>query len=554
MKRLRNTLSIPLAWLLIVHSSIDSYAQKSRLNSSNEALATSRTGAIPPSPPPLEEAIMLPSLEIAVLAEKFLFDPKAVAAKTESLKRESKAREGAYKVAAKAAEKQVESKERELEKLKSTTNDPETAKNRKIIQCEILKAKKEVTEKTFTFLEDQIAADVQLAKLTLLASWRSISQQLDQSIANGSIGRRPFGNVLDIGNRGTRKPFKGQEDDVRWGEKEINDARQRKLLPREIEDPVITEYVNRVANNIARNSDLQVPLKVYVVQQELRKEGQTVLDKNGEPQQVANAMALPGGYLVIFAGMLLESESESEFAGVVAHEMSHVTARHAQRLANKGKAFSIAQLAALIGLQVFAPGLFYAASYLGYYLKGLLLQAIFNGLGIAFTLDALGVSRDFELEADQLGMQYAWKTGYDPEGFIKVFDHMSQKEGYASHTSFFATHPAFSDRILSALKEYKALKEIDSARFLTDTSEFQEMRKRLDSILRTSEKQIETNANKPSLKAGEVGPEDCPEILSPHPATNAMSTLGSRGSQAVCSLGREKLEDDSLPAIESEKR
>ena len=153
------------------------------------------------------------------------------------------------------------------------------------------------------------------------------------------------------------------------------------MFPKEIDDPVVTEYVNRLANNIARNSDLRVPLKVFLVQQEVRKDGKVVFNPDGQPQQVANAMALPGGFLIVFAGVVLESENESQLAGVLAHEISHSAARHANRLANKAKAFNIAQMATFIGLQIFAPGLFYAVSYLGYFLKGLLLQAIFNGMG-----------------------------------------------------------------------------------------------------------------------------------------------------------------------------
>jgi len=169
-----------------------------------------------------------------------------------------------------------------------------------------------------------------------------------------------------------------------------------------------------LAQNIARNGDLQVPPRVFVVHQELRKNGKVVLDQQGQPQQVANAMALPGWYLFVYAGMILASGTESELAGVVAHEISHAAARHAHRMASKGTWYNIAQLGAVIGLQIFAPGLFTAASYLGYQLKMLLLQGIFSGMGLIFTIDALGVSRDFELEADQLGMQYAWKSGYDP--------------------------------------------------------------------------------------------------------------------------------------------
>ena len=171
-------------------------------------------------------------------------------------------------------------------------------------------------------------------------------------------------------------------------------------------------------------------------------------------------------------------------------------------------------------MSIFAPGLFQAASYLGYYLKGLLLQAIFQGMGLVFTMNVLGVSREFELEADQLGMQYAWKSGYDPEGFIRLFDHMSQKEGHASSTSFFATHPAYGDRIQTALKEYKALSATDrpNRAFMTDTSEFQEVKERLRKSLQKTEKEIQEEKNRPSLKTFEPAPEECEEILKGTPS------------------------------------
>jgi Zn-dependent protease with chaperone function len=524
MKKVQDALAIILSWLLVVQSTASLYAQEPLPPPAAKTAEASPSRAVPPgeAPPTADEVVKLPSVEIAATAEKFSYDQRAIQAKREAIQKESRQREEAFKKVAKAAEKHVEAKEGELRKLGSTVTDPQTSKKRKEIRCEILKTKKEMMEKSLDFIQAQNAADVIVARLNLLANWRTVNQQLEQKIAGGTIAQRTYGNVLDIGNRGTRKPFKGQQDDVRWGQSEIDMARERKMFPQEIEDPVVKEYVNRVATNLGRHSDLQVPLKVFVVEQELRKNGRPVLDKNGQPQQVANAMALPGGFLIVFAGVMLESENESELAGVLAHEMAHAAARHSNRMRNKGKVFSIAQLATIIGLQFLAPGLFSAASYLGYYLKGLLLQAIFDGMGIVFTLDALGVSRDFELEADQLGMQYAWNTGYDPEGFVKLFDHMAEKEGYASHTSFFATHPAFGDRIINSLREYKALRSVTVERtFLTDTSEFQEMKERLRTSLRKAPKPAPKDANKPTLKPEEPEPDDCSEVLSPAPPPSA---------------------------------
>lgn len=525
MKRIRKHLSLIMAGLLVTQTVWAASGQQS--------LSSVPPGQEPPAtvalayqaPPSLDEIVKLPSFEIAALAEKFSFDPAAVAAKTEALKKLSKQQEEAYKKTAKGAEKQVEAKERELSKLPSRTDDAAVVRSRKKIQCEIVKIRKDVTDQTYDFLQKEIATDVELARMNLLANWGSANRTLVQKISSGTASQRLHGNVLDIGNRSSQKPFKDQEDDIKWGQQEVDAARQRNVLPKEIEDPAVKEYVNRVAQNIARNSDLAVPLKVYVVQQEVRKEGKPILGKDGQPQQVTNAMALPGGSLFIFAGVVLASDNESQLAGVIAHEMAHSAARHGRRLANKGRTFGIVQLAAVIGLQIFAPGLFYAGSYLGYYLKGLLLQAIFNGMGLVFTIDALGVSRDFEIEADQLGMQYAWKTGYDPRGFIDLFDAMSQKEGYASRTSFFATHPAYGDRTLSALKEYKVLHSLATDRkYLTDTSEFQEMKERLRKSLIKTPKQIASDVEKPTLKGLEPTPAECEELLGSPAATKAPGT------------------------------
>jgi Zn-dependent protease with chaperone function len=517
----RKVLSSALIWLLTLQTSRSVQAESLAQMAPARAAAENHRPVQANAPPSLEELVKASSIKIAAWAEQYTFDQKAIKARIESLKQESKNRENAFKAFTKSAEKQVERSEKELVKLKA--DDKETQKKRKRIQCEIAKIRKDVTEKAFEFLQREIADDVQVAKLDLASKWRAESRQIDRKIADGTINDRRCGDVMNIGHRTTRKPFKDQADDQAWGKKEIDQASASKLFPERIKDPVVTEYVSRLAANLALNSDLQVPLNTYVVQQELKKDGRVVLGDDGQPEQVANAMALPGGYLIIFAGIILESENESELAGVIAHEMSHCAARHAHRMQGKGRTFGILQLAASIGLSIFAPGLFQAASYLGYYLKGLLLQAIFQGMGLIFTLDALGVSREFELEADQLGMQYAWKSGYDPEGFIRLFDHMSQKEGHASSTSFFSTHPAFGDRIESALKEYKALHAADSPdrRYIVDSSEFQAVKERLRKSLQKTEQEIREEYKKPSLRGSEPSPAECEEILKDAPRAHA---------------------------------
>jgi len=324
MSPFRKVLSLGLIWLLTVQTSRSVQAEGLGQMAPPPAAAGSPQPVQPSAPPSLEQLVKGSSIEIAAWAEQFAFDQNAIKARIEALKQESKTREKAFKTAAKSAEKQTEQKEQELAKL--LTSSEETQRSRKKILCEMAKVRKDITAETFEFLQSEIADDVTLSKLDLAVTWRLVSRQLDQKIANGTITERPHGDAINIGHRTTRQPFKGQADDQAWGKKEIDDARTNKLFPQQIKDPVVTEYVNRLANNLARNSDLEVPLNTYVVQQELKKDSKPVLGKDGQPEQVANAMALPGGFLVIYAGMILAAENESELAGVISHEMAHCAA------------------------------------------------------------------------------------------------------------------------------------------------------------------------------------------------------------------------------------
>ena len=264
MSPFRKVLSLGLIWLLTVQASRSVQAEGLGQMAPPPAAAGNPQPVQPSAPPPLEELVKGSSIEIAAWAEQFAFSQNAIKARIEALKQEGETREKAFKTAAKSAEKQIEQKEQELAKL--LTSSEETQRSRKKILCKIAKVRKDITAGTFEFLQSEIADDVTLSKLDLAATWRSVSRQLDQKIANGTITDRPHGDAINIGHRTTRNPFKGQADDQAWGKKEIDDARTNKLFPQQIKDPVVTEYVNRLANNLARNSDLEVPLNTYVVQ------------------------------------------------------------------------------------------------------------------------------------------------------------------------------------------------------------------------------------------------------------------------------------------------
>ena len=227
-------------------------------------------------------------------------------------------------------------------------------------------------------------------------------------------------------------------------------------MPPEVDDPEVTEYVQQVAQRIADHSDLTVPLQVGVL-----------------ASDEINAFALPGGFLFVNSGLIEKAETESKLAGVLAHEIAHVTARHGARLQRKASLTSILYQAAQMASVILTGG----AAGIGTYYA---LQYGFMGLGMVLNLTLLGVSRDFEQEADQLGAQYAWNAGYDPSGFITFFDKMASEKGYVKSASFFRTHPAFYERIVDTYAEISYLPVKDEV--LVDTEEFQQAQASLKKI------------------------------------------------------------------------
>jgi predicted Zn-dependent protease len=249
-------------------------------------------------------------------------------------------------------------------------------------------------------------------------------------------------------------------------------------MPPEVEDEKLTSYVQNLAKTIAENSDLKVPIKV------------TVLDS-----MEINAFALPGGFLFVNSGLINKAESESELVGVLAHETAHAAARHGARLMKRANIANIVFQAAQVAAIIFTGGAVGIGTYYA-------LQYGFYGLGMILDLTLLGVSRDYEAEADQLGAQYAWQAGYDPKGFITFFDKMASEEGYVKSASFFRTHPPFLERIISTFSEITYLPPRTDLRM--DTSAFGEARKRVGELIRKRE---EEEKRRPSLRGKQP---ECP--------------------------------------------
>ena len=211
-----------------------------------------------------------------------------------------------------------------------------------------------------------------------------------------------------------------------------------------LDDPVVNEYVDRLTQIIVRHSDARIPIHVKVV----------------DTDEV-NAFALPGGFFYLNKGLITEADNESELVGVIAHEISHIIARHASLRMSRAQYLQLAALPAMI--------------FGGYWTQ----VALQNGLGLAINLEMLGVTRESEREADQLGIQYAWNAGYDPNGFVTFFEKLKEREKSTPGrlAGWFRTHPSTEDRIVAALDEQRHLPEKEG--YIINTSEFDRIKARL---------------------------------------------------------------------------
>lgn len=271
-------------------------------------------------------------------------------------------------------------------------------------------------------------------------------------------------DVEAIGNRKVGKGvnFFSLEKEIALGKQLAQEVERSSKL---IDDPVVTEYVNRVGQNLVRNSDARVPFTIKVIDSD-----------------EVNAFALPGGFFYVNSGLILRAQEESELAGVMAHEISHVTARHGTKNATKGQ---IAQLAT-IPLLLLGP-----AGLAGY--------GLYEGLNVALPLTFLKFSRDAEREADFLGLQYMYKAGYDPNAYITFFERIQADEKRRPGTipKVFSTHPPTPERIENAQKEIARILP-SRAEYIVTSSEFDNVKQRLRNIMFA--KKADDGRNKPTLR------------------------------------------------------
>ena len=274
-------------------------------------------------------------------------------------------------------------------------------------------------------------------------------------------------DVTKIGSRnvGAGMNFYSLEKEIALGRQLSAQVEQQSKL---ITDPEVTEYINRIGQNIVRNSDAKVPFTIKVIDDD-----------------TVNAFALPGGFFYVDSGLILAADNEAELAGVMAHEIAHVAARHATRQATKGQLLNLASI-----------GLIFIGGPAGY--------AAQEAFALAVPLGFLKFSRNAEREADLLGLEYSYASGYDPEAFVEFFEKLEAKEkkkpGFLAKT--FSTHPMTADRVKSAQQEIAKYLP-DRPQYVLTTSEFDEVKARLAMLTNSTRMMSKDGEARPTLRRRE---------------------------------------------------
>ena len=255
-------------------------------------------------------------------------------------------------------------------------------------------------------------------------------------------------DVDSIGDRKVaHRSLISQEKEIAYGKQYATEIDHTAKM---VSDPVVVEFVNRLAQNIARNSDLTIPLTVKVID---------------SPE--LNAFALPGGFLYVNSGLILAADEEAQVAGVIAHEIAHAAARHWASQMTKATLLQYAMI----------PLIFVPMSYPVYLGAS---QALNFGIPIAF----LKFSRGAEAEADMLGLQYMYKAGYDPSAYVSFFSKIIEQDRRSpgSVPTVFASHPPTPERIVASEQEIKSILP-KKEQYLVSTSEFDDVKGRLQSVM-----------------------------------------------------------------------
>jgi predicted Zn-dependent protease len=294
------------------------------------------------------------------------------------------------------------------------------------------------------------------------------------AVGNRDIGARGMGNWYSI------------DSEIKMGRTYASEIEKSTKF---ITDPVVVEYVNRVGQNIVKNSDCKVPFTIKIIDSD-----------------VVNAMALPGGFFYVNSGLILNADEEAELAGVMAHETAHVCAHHAAREQTRMNYTQIAMVP-----------LIFIGGWTGY--------GIYEAAQIAVPVTFMKFSRDFEAQADYLGLQYMYRAGYDPQAFISFFEKVQalEKRKPGMVAKVFEDHPQTPDRILHSQQE---IARILPARdeYTVTTSEFDDIKARLARIENKRRLTDSKDKNKPSLRRASTGTGNSTGSSSPSSTGSGSST------------------------------
>ena len=294
---------------------------------------------------------------------------------------------------------------------------------------------------------------------------RALAFGLFFSLATFSLyaGDDPKKDPDEIGNRDVGKGvnFYSLDKEIAIGKGLAQQVERQAII---IKDPTVAEYVNRLGQNLVRNSDAKVPFTIKVIDTE-----------------DVNAFALPGGFFFVNSGLILRADTEAELAGVMAHEIAHVAARHGTRQATRGEIMELSTIP-----------LIFMGGWTGYGIR--------QAASILVPVGYLQFSRGFESEADMLGLQYMYKTGYDPEAFVDFFEKIQslEKKKPGTVAKVFSTHPPTDDRIVAAQKNIQQLLK-ERPEYVVNTSEFNDVKARL-AMMHNKRTLDNKDSNKPTLR------------------------------------------------------
>jgi predicted Zn-dependent protease len=289
----------------------------------------------------------------------------------------------------------------------------------------------------------------------------------------------------DIGGRGVGNWY-STDSEIKMGREYAQEIEKSTKF---ITDPVVTEYVNRIGQNIVKNSDCKVPFTIKVIDSD-----------------EINAFALPGGFFYVNSGLILNADEEAELAGVMAHETAHVCAHHAAR-----------EMTRLNYAQIGTIPLIFIGGWTGY--------GIYEASGLAIPVAFMKFSREFEAQADYLGVQYMYRAGYDPQAFISFFEKVQalEKRKPGTVAKVFADHPQTPDRILHTQEEIARILPAHDEYTVT-TSEFDDVKARLARIENKRRLTDTKNGSKPSLRRAGTSTGDPTS-----PSSTGSTTGGSSG-------------------------